>query len=282
MYILQSLPVSDITKKVCLHFSSNNGLISQPGKTHAGDPVLAEWVHFTDNIAPLSDDVEKYCATNSLHIPFRDILFGSATDLPFFNQPPAKKTRVLETQARCLASVNWTNRNVKRPKNDPARTSARETITEEDTESSHSTDSSSDESADEYDYRPLAYKQKHKGNPFLKYIGCTFTDADEESGIVEGTVTEIVMESVNNNVCFQYVEENNDEPQYIVAKFAVDNCIWKSDIISNTSIVTKRKTSNAKGWTLLAASEQTPVALLDQAIEVSGKRFRKQVEKTKK
>ena len=99
VYILQSLPIGDIkpapfvedsrsllehvSKKVCHHFSSNNGLISQPGKTHAGDAVLAEWVHFTGNVAPVSDDVEEYIATHGLHIPFRDILFGSVTELPY-------------------------------------------------------------------------------------------------------------------------------------------------------------------------------------------------------
>ena len=192
----------------------------------------------------------------------------------------AIKTCVLQTQARCLPSVNWTNRNVKRAKNDPARNSAREQIREEDSESSHSDDSCSDESiVDEYDYRPLAYKQKHKGNPFLKYIGRTFKDTgDDEGDIIEGTVTEIVMESVNKNVCFQYFEENNDEPQYIVAKFAVDNCIWNSDT-SNTSTTTMTKKSNFKGWALLADGEQTRVPFLDQAIEVSGKRSRKQSSK---
>ena len=86
------------------------------------------------------------------------------------------------------------------------------------------------------------------------------------------------MESVNKNVCFQYFEENNDEPQYIVAKFAVDNCIWNSDDTSNTSI-TKKQISNFKGWALLEDGEQAPVAFLDQAIEVSGKRSRKQSSK---
>ncbi len=73
----------------------------------------------------------------------------------------------------------------------------------------------------------------------------------------------------------------NDEPQYIVAKFAVDNCVWNSDDTSNTSI-TKKQISNFKGWALLADVEQAPVAFLDQAIEVSGKKSRKQNSKKSK
>ncbi len=72
MYILQSLSVDDIkpapfiedsrslldyiSKEVCHHFSSNNGLISKPGKTHARDFVIAEWINFTENIAPANND----------------------------------------------------------------------------------------------------------------------------------------------------------------------------------------------------------------------------------
>ena len=74
-----------------------------------GDAIVAEWVHFVENIAPLNDDADEYCLTHPLHVPLRERLFNQlGLNLLL---PTTTNTKVVQlTQTKALESVQWSKR----------------------------------------------------------------------------------------------------------------------------------------------------------------------------
>ena len=186
---------------------------------HFGDEIVAEWI----DIAPINDDAAEYCLTRPLHIPLRDRLF---TNVLCPITLPAANTKIVQlTQTRALDSVQWSRRGRKRAPQDIANKQSRGLI------EAVGSDSDSSNSDCNYDYVPLNPSQKVKFKSFFKYIGKHFVDATENCERIEGRVHAILMESANKTVCFEYYEnEHPDEPQYIVADFAINECQWMNTV----------------------------------------------------
>ena len=245
------------------------------------DEIVAEWVDFAENIAPVNDDAAEYCATHPLHVPLRDRLF---TTVPRpITLPTANKVIAKLTQTVALDSVQWSRRGQRRDPKHIANKQSRGLV--EETADCNS-ESSSSGSCD-YEYVPLNQSQKSKFKSYLKYVGKNFVDtADGER--IESCVHAIVMEKSNKTLCFEYYENDHDEKQYIVADFAIDDCQWikandnidssnsssdddqDGDNTTNkkrygTAIKNKRK-KQSRGWYYLDDDEDCAIASLEEAV----------------
>jgi len=77
--------------------------------------TVVEWNDFSANIAPQSNNVQEYCLSHPLYIPFEDILFGANNAVDYVTFVPVKEPK----KTRTTACVSWRNRGVTRNKNDP-------------------------------------------------------------------------------------------------------------------------------------------------------------------
>jgi hypothetical protein len=300
MFILQRLPFAEIkpddfvegskdqldqiVNRVVKHYSPIVRTNVQPMQPQVGnpirlygDPIVAEWLDFAENIAPKSDDPEEYCQTAAFHVPLRDVLFGDAAAMPYFAQRSIP-TKVPVTNAKSTDSVNWTRRGVGRSKNDPAKNSSREMIGIDTDDSDYDGNASSEE--DEYDYDVLNAKQKRQAKLFLQYIGQSFRDTDDDGTVTEGLVTDVVVERVKKTICFAYTSKKG-EKLHIVADFAVEDCEWITNDDNSTFSdddatrpATSKPKSKWRGWTEVSPTEPETVALLDQNLVITGKRTR--------
>jgi hypothetical protein len=283
MYLLSKFPTDNIKpenfiagsrdelekvlKRVSNHYTPRPNVLHNPLQhtlgvtpTLFGDEIVAEWVHFVENIAPLSDDVNEYCATHPLHIPLRDRLFNQLGPIVV---PATVNAKIVQlTQTKTLDSVQWSRRGFRRNSNHISNKQSRALLVEVVGSDSSSSGSESDMEED-YNYAPLNRTQKSEFKSYLQFVGKHFVDSTEGEERIEGCVRALVMENTNKTVCFEYYENNNDEPQYIVADFAISECQWievKSSDNDNATKHTKTSARTARGWHYLDDDETVVTA----------------------
>ena len=302
MYLLQRIPtgviepeefiensraeLERVVGRIQHHYAPSNNNVGVPpevNRTCHGDPIVAEWIDFATNIAPLSDSVEEYCSIVPLHIPFLKELFNDHGE-PFVNNNPIEQTKITKAlEVKALNSVTWSRRGIARHKNDPANTSARLPIRPP------SIDDVETQSNDEqqYNYRLLSSKEISQNKELYKFKGKQFTDTNDDGSLVVGVVNDVVLEIIENSVCFEYSTYDNAsedvEPQYIFAHYAVQNCKWlhdhkKRDKTSGENdddnhdrqpavvqqLAPKKVPAGWRGYTAVDPSETVAIPLLEQ------------------
>ncbi len=292
MYVLMKFPTDNIRpepfipgsrdqleqvlKRVSNHYTPRPNVLHNPlqhtlgiNPTLFNDEIVAEWVHFAENIAPLNDDVDAYCATHPLHVPLRERLFNQLGPLVVRTTVNTKIVQL--TQTKTLDSVQWSRRGVRRNKNHIANKQSRALLEAEGYASNSSCSGS--EIEEEYNYVSLNRSQKSQFKSYFQYVGNRFVDSTEGEDGTEGRVRAVVMENAFKTVCFEYYENDDDDPQYIVADFAISGCQWieagKANVSSdNDNSSTKHQKMAARtvrGWHYLDDNETVAAAQLDPA-----------------
>ena len=241
MYVLNRFPTAEIKpqsfiegsksqldsvlRKVISHYAPNKSLddmivrpVQHPMR-HFGDPVVAEWVDFALNKAPLDDNAENYCTSQPLRIPFHSHLFVN-DDTVFSAQPllESAEARARIPDSEALDSVLWSRRGVKRK----TQMLARRAYEGSDSDDSGEEKSDIDSDVDDFNYKTLTESQKDRYKSLLK-----FRDTDESGDWFEAIVEDVVMETAMKVPCFKYFEcGKDDEPQYIIAASALSDCEW--------------------------------------------------------
>lgn len=114
-----------------------------------------------------------------------------------------------------------------------------------------------------------------------------FTDMEEDGSSYEGTVSDVFMEDVGKSICFEFVLAGDDtdcDPQYIVADYAIEECVWRVDEHTRHCDSSNEKLSTAplKGWTgyaMLDPSVQATTPLFERDDVVLEHRTRQKVAK---
>ena len=151
-----------VIKKVSKHYTPKPNLLQNPLQTRLsttptlfGDEIVAEWVDFAENIAPLNDDATQYCTTHLLHVPLRDRLFTNVLRPIILFTANTKIAQLTQTVA--LDSVQWSRRSRKRDLQHIANKQSRGLLEVDDCNSESSSSGSCD-----YEYVPLNQSQKSK------------------------------------------------------------------------------------------------------------------------
>ena len=239
------------------------------------DRIIAEWIHFVDNVAPLNDDAEDFCRSHPLHIPLYSRLFDTSIPVPVRATKAAKTTVELTNDlpvVKSTASVTWGNRGGGVIRKKRARVSVDEVSGESENEN--------DSNTDDNDYVDLTDTQRKKYRHYFKYIDRQFEDKDEAGEIFEGTVKNIVM-YLNKHVCFEYVDIRNST-QYIYAECLVESpdIKWSGEGNSKTNVNKSSSSSSSnqpqrsgwRGWVAVASDDEVQASLADEfetLVEVS-------------
>ena len=266
-----------VLRKVSSHYSppsaSANGSsirpVGNPNRLY-GDSIVAEWHDFADNIAPESDDAVEYCAKFPLHIPLRALLFNNALPRP----PPARVIPLVDQIAAPAMttrdSITWSRRGERRRK----LHSARAPVDADDNYNSQ--DDESDECEEPLDYVALTEAQHKKHKSLFKYVGRSFYDIDDAGLQFEGTVNAVVMEKFSKVPCFVYSETgatDQEEPQYIFAQSAIDDCTWPAPLRTESKSSSSARKSKWVGWAEVNSDDDlSAVPLLDQSVILHNKR----------
>jgi hypothetical protein len=309
MYLLQRLPtgilkaesfvegsrkeLERVVSRIQSHYAPTKhgvGALPDVGNMCHGDPIVAEWFDFAANIAPLTDDVDEYCQHEPLYIPFLQELFSdNAQEVAAKKNPKRIATDLPEVEA--LDSVMWSRRKIIRSKKNPATYSARAIIrcntNTEMRQHNNPSDSDAESDSDNFEYRLLNQREKRQNKKFYDYVGMHFTDMEEDGSSYEGTVSDVFMEDVGKSICFEFVLAGDDtdcDPQYIVADYAIEECVWRVDEHTRHCDSSNEKLSTAplKGWTgyaMLDPSVQATTPLFERDDVVLEHRTRQKLAK---
>ena len=103
----------------------------------------------------------------------------------------------------------------------------------------------------------------------------------------EGTVSDVFMEDVGKSICFEFVlagDNTINDPQYIVADYAIEECVWRVDEHTRHCDSSNEKLSTAplKRWTgyaMLDPFVQATTSLFERNDVVLEHRTRQKVAK---
>ena len=301
MYLLQRIPEGEIRPETFVDNARAelDRIVSRvqhqftPGHTRLGvpptvnnlchgDAIVAEWIDFATNIAPVTDDANEYCTLSPLYIPLLKELFTcNAVVIPshfaMCCEPPSI------AQVKVLDSVKWSRRDVAHKRNDPAIHASRKSINGDDNENKRckqSNISSSDDSdEDVYDYRKLSRLEKSQNCALFDFIDRKFHDVDvddDDRSVSEGVVVDVVMEKFDSTICFEYslsneqveFDDNEKDHDYIVANYAVHHCQWLDDEHPNQNSSKNQQPQPQpkkwRGYALLEPLEVIETPLLDR------------------